>query len=529
MADLTQYVLLPMRGLHVKPSAATESLLNLFETLSAGVKSVNLKKLGLDDFGVAALKKMSLPNLKLPAGTTEAATRLALRCLDAVSENGAKLVELSAEAAQALRRAEPGMRLAPVLRYRTAEAAAPRVLQKLKPAAAGPSIAVKIVVRTRDSGKPVEGVCVTAFTDFANRAGEEAITNSKGEAKLTSLRAGKVVERLYVESPAHGYWGFFKKKVTLKSEMQVALRPLDLSVGDGVRHFYAESAAPTDGEGVKVAVLDTGVDRNHPNLKVSGGGCTVTGEDPGDWGPSAGPHGTHVAGIIAARGNPPDGLMGVAPRADLFSYRVFGADDRAANFAIAKAIDQAVQAGCDLINLSLKYDGDPDQPAVSDEVIRQALEDARDQGVVVIAATGNDGRKRVAFPALDAAALAVSAIGRKGTYPADSWGRSEEQGPYGTDKKDFVAGFSNVGGEVDATGPGVEIISTVPGGYTPMRGTSMATPAVTGLAARLLSRNSKILELPRDAGRTDAIVRLILASCRDLGFKPEYQGDGIPL
>lgn len=238
---------------------------------------------------------------------------------------------------------------------------------------------------------------------------------------------------------------------------------------------------------------------------------------------------SEVAGIIAARGTAPAGLRGLAPQVELLSYRVFGKNDKAANFAIAKAIDHTVHSGCDLINLSLKYDGDPDEPAVSDEVIGQALQDAREKGTVVIAATGNDGRKRVAFPALDAAALAVSALGRKGTYPTDSLGKADEQAPYGTDKKNFLAAFSNIGQEVDVIGPGVDIVSTVPGGYTPMSGTSMATPAVTGLAARLLSRTAEVRDLPRDARRTDAITRLVLASCQDLGMEPQYQGDGIPL
>jgi subtilisin len=413
-----------------------------------------------------------------------------------------------------------------VLHYRTAEATVPRVQQKAKALAAGPALAVKFTLQFKDTQQPANGVRLIAFTDYENRAGEEAVTNAKGEARFTSLRAGDKVERLYVLPPPSGYWGFFKKGLKLKADNRIVLRPIEPGLADGVRHFYAATAQARDGEGVRVAVADTGVDGTHPDVRVSGGSCTVTGEDPADWGPKAGPHGTHVAGIVAARGK----WAGVAPEAELMSYRVFGADDLAANFAIAKAIDQAVESGCDLVNLSLKYDVGPDKPPQVDDVIREAIAEARERGVVVLAATGNDGRQRVAFPALDAAALAVSALGRKGTYPSDSLGRADEQAPYGTDKKNFAAAFTNIGGEVDVIGPGVDIISTVPGGgYAPMSGTSMATPAITGLVARLLSRNPAVRDLPRDATRADAIMRLILASCKDLGFKPHFQGDGIPL
>ncbi|WP_367870837.1 S8 family serine peptidase [Luteolibacter sp. Populi] len=525
--DLTSYVLLPMRGLRVDKSIASASLSTLFHSLHAGVKKVNLKSLTQPGGAIAALKNLALPTLRIPGSTVEAAAGLVMRCLDAVSENGAKLVELSEEAAQALRRAQPGMRLAPVLYYRTADSPVPRVEVKAQSAAAGASVKVKITVLSKDLKSPLAGLRIVAFTDFASRSGDEAITNAKGEARFESLKTGTKVERLYIEPPAAGYHGGFRKGVTLKADNQIFLGPIDFATADGLRHYYGEKTKDSDGEGVKIAVIDTGIDGSHPDLDVKAGACTVTGEDPEDWGPRGGAHGTHVAGIIGARGK----MKGVAPASEILSYRVFRAQPGAAsaNFAISKAIDHAVQSGCHLINLSLKYDSGPGEPPLIDEVIRAALEDAREQGVVVIAATGNDGRQRVSFPALDAAAIAVSALGRKGTYPTDSQGGGEEMGPYAKDKKTFVAAFSNVGPEVDVIAPGVAIISTVPGGYAPMNGTSMATPAVTGLAARLLSRNPSVRDMAADSMRTDAVTRLVLASCQSLGFKAQFQGDGIPL
>src|SRR5262249_1865584 len=133
--------------------------------------------------------------------------------------------------------------------------------------------------------------------------------------------------------------------------------PIDLGFVDCVRHFYG-NAATTVGQGVKVGVVDCGVDGTHPDLRLDGGENTVVGEHPADFGDNGIHHGTHVAGIIAARGTPPAGIRGVAPDVILRSYRVFprhveGVKDGASNFSIAKAIDRAVADGCDLINLSL--------------------------------------------------------------------------------------------------------------------------------------------------------------------------------
>src|SRR5262249_19413030 len=141
---------------------------------------------------------------------------------------------------------------------------------------------------------------------------------------------------------------------------------------------------------------------------------TVLGENPDEFGDNGEGHGTHVAGIIAARGNAPTGIRGLAPKVTLRSYRVFGKNKPgASNFAIAKAIDRAAADGCDLINMSLGG-GEPDIAT------QEAIADARARGVVVIAAAGNDDRSPVSFPATDSLALAVSATGRKGTFPTDS-------------------------------------------------------------------------------------------------------------
>jgi subtilisin len=159
-----------------------------------------------------------------------------------------------------------------------------------------------------------------------------------------------------------------------------------------------------------------------------------------------------------------------------------------------------------------------------------AIEEARAKGTLVIVAAGNEYRSRVSFPASDPLAIAVSAMGRKGTFPKDSTESGDIARPYGKDRKYFVAAFSNIGMELDLTGPGVGVLSTVPGGYAPMSGTSMACPAVTGFAARMFSMPGQkdILDMPRDQARSDAMAEALLQAARSLGFGSRYEGKGLP-
>jgi subtilisin len=120
-------------------------------------------------------------------------------------------------------------------------------------------------------------------------------------------------------------------------------------------------------------------------------------------------------------------------------------------------------------------------------------------------------------------------MGRKGTFPKGTTDDDAVMAPYGTDSAEFIAAFSNVGPEVDLTGTGVGILSTVPGGYAPMSGTSMATPAVVGFAARLLSQMPAVLAMSRNQDRSDAIAKALLQSAKDRGFPADLQGNGLPL
>jgi hypothetical protein len=494
--ETQQYVLLPPRGLRAEQPNASESLGRFLRTLSSARSG----------------REPAAASAKMPSVGGQ------VRVLDSLGEVGAKLVEASPEAAAGLRIEQPGLRIVPVVYYQPALAPRPSIRSAPSTLAAAATPAVTLTVVSRKDGKPVAGSTVVAFTNFQARIGAQGETDEKGRVRLSLT--GDRIDRVYVY-PRKGFWGLLRKGLPLAST-KLDLAPLDLAFVDCLRHYYA---APDDhaGGGVRVAVVDTGI-AEHPDLRIDGGINAVPGEKPVDYGDNGEGHGTHVAGIIAARGRPPQGVRGLAPGISLRSYRVFGqGSGNASNYAIAKAIEAAVADECDLINLSLGGGS-------IDPVVQEAIQDARAKGTVVIAAAGNDDRQPVSFPASESLVIAVSAFGRKKLFPPDSTHTDTVGKPFGNpDNAVFIAKFSNLGPEIDLTGPGVGVISTVPGGYAPMDGTSMACPAVTGVAARLLSMSPEVLKMPRGHGRADDVARVVYKAARQMGFGPTFEGHGMVL
>jgi subtilisin family serine protease len=321
--------------------------------------------------------------------------------------------------------------------------------------------------------------------------------------------------------------------------VETATPPLDAGGGGGLflddfrRRLYGDLGSGALGQGVVVGVLDTGVDRTHPRLQIAvTGGRGMVPEEPEDaWGaPAIGPqseHGTHVAGLIAANGDPATGPVGVAPDCRLRSYRIFPQRSVAAgadNYSIITGVRAAVDDGCHLINLSFggsrpKEDG-----------VRDAINYAWDNGVLCMAAAGNSGRKPVVYPAAHPNCVAISAIGRRGCFPNDPIWTKDVVAPFSTeDPEVFVAKFSNIGPSMDFAAPGHALCSTLPNNaYGLLSGTSMAAPVVTGLAAVLLSRNPHLLGMSGNAQRAEAILQMLTSKASVLSFgSPDYEGFGV--
>ena len=230
------------------------------------------------------------------------------------------------------------------------------------------------------------------------------------------------------------------------------------------------------GYGVTIAILDTGVNYNHPDLKDSyiGGYDFVNRDyDPID----DNGHGTHCAGIAVGNGNVSSfKFVGVAPKANLFSYKVLDANGTGHLSWFIEAIELAIDPNqdgnfsdhVDIISISAG-----DSSGHSNDILSMVVDNAVDLGVVVVAAAGNDGPSygTISSPGCAKNVICVGA----------------------TDKNDCIASFSSRGtinSEIikpDVLAPGVNIISTsIDGGYVSLSGTSMSCPHVAGTIALML-------------------------------------------
>lgn len=255
----------------------------------------------------------------------------------------------------------------------------------------------------------------------------------------------------------------------------------------GVQRVKAALAWPrAQGAGVKVAVIDTGIDRSHSDIAVAGGFNAVDPAKPQEWDDREG-HGTHVAGTIAAKRDG-EGVVGVAPRASVYSVRVLDENGNGTYDDVIAGIDWAVANGMHVANMSLGADeGSP--------ALELAVKKAAERGLVIVAASGNSAGP-VGYPAQYPETIAVGA----------------------SDKDDKTAWFSNRGPEVDFIAPGVDVVSLKRGGGLDSNsGTSMATPHVAGLAALALSM-----------GARDVRAALAAASTKLPGARDEEQGHGLP-
>jgi subtilisin family serine protease len=202
----------------------------------------------------------------------------------------------------------------------------------------------------------------------------------------------------------------------------------------------------------------------------------------------------------------------------------------ASNGDVAIAIDALVnEHQVDLINLSLGGF----QPS---QVELDAIQAATEAGALVICSAGNENGGPVTYPAAYAQTIGVSAIGIPGCCPVG--GLDAATTPTESDRYSFTGAYSpsftSVGPAINCVGPGVAIISTVPGTkdgsppYAAMSGTSMAAPAVCAALAVRLSADQIYRGMPRDIQRAMRAAAVLLRSSRDLGLRAGYQGFGLP-
>jgi len=238
---------------------------------------------------------------------------------------------------------------------------------------------------------------------------------------------------------------------------------------------------------VTIAIVDSGVDLTHPDLKakIVKPTSTIDASAKDDMG-----HGTHVAGIAAAIANNKEGVAGLAANAKIMPVRVLG-NQAGSAASVAEGVIYAADNGADVINMSLGFYDKP-------EVLEKAVKYALSKNVVIIATMGNNNIERRRYPAAFDGVIAVGS----------------------TDSADKKSHFSNFGDWISVSAPGTDILSTYPTyqvqpgrptSYASLSGTSMAAPLVTGLAGLIRSQHPNMAPAQVKA--------LIEKSSVDLGAK----------
>ncbi len=228
-------------------------------------------------------------------------------------------------------------------------------------------------------------------------------------------------------------------------------------IGAFLAHEYGNLGA-----GVKVAVLDTGIDYYHPELSANyGGGDNFISLDPDYHDPyddSYNSHGTHVAGIIGAAIDG-DGVVGVAPQAELYAVKVLGGDGFGNASSLIAGLEWSTENSMDIANISIGS-------GTYSLALEEACQTAYNAGVLLVAAAGNNAGGDVLYPARYDSVIAVG----------------------GTAHDDSVYWGSAIGPEIELAAPGLMVNSTVRAGeYGLLSGTSQAAPHVTGVAALLMA------------------------------------------
>lgn len=215
----------------------------------------------------------------------------------------------------------------------------------------------------------------------------------------------------------------------------------------------------TMGEDIKIGIIDTGIDADHIDLKNRiRDYVNFSGGNPNDIEDQNG-HGTHVSGIVCAEKNGV-GVIGVAPKADLYIAKAFDASGKTTYPSIEKSLNWMISKKVDIINMSFSSD-------MSSKEYKNLIGKTNASGISMICAAGNDGMQgdnTIGYPANFKETIAVTAV----------------------DINRKIADFSSYGGEAEIAAAGKNIYSTyLNNGYATLSGTSMATPIITGAAAIL--------------------------------------------
>lgn len=395
----------------------------------------------------------------------------------------------------------------------------------------GPAFTAVITVVGKD-GAPVADAEVSLFGSMLPAT---AITDGSGQVTLSLFgESAASIRSLYVK-PKADYWSFYQRDPDVSSDEPnvVGLRalsdwpslagfPRQKTIGWGQKAMRMDQLPPTyRGQGIKIAVIDSGVATTHDSLnRVRAGFDIVNKKNSRDtWNDDTLGHGTHCAGVIGAA-DLAFGIRGFAPDAELHACKLFPGGQVS---QLIDALEYCIEKQIDVVNLSLGG-------AEPSEALEQQIQRVKRAGIACIVAAGNSGGP-VQYPASSPNVLAVAAIGKLDEFPPDSY--HAQTLTHNVDASGyFSASFSCFGPQVSVCGPGVAVASTVPpNNYAAWDGTSMAAPHITGLAALVLAHHPEFqgaLKV-RNAERVERLFQVLKMSARRVSLgDPTRIGVGLP-
>lgn len=341
------------------------------------------------------------------------------------------------------------------------------------------------------------------FHNMSERAQNRAMVRAFGgeiyaEFNLVDVIAARMTPQQAAALSKNPKIDYIEPDAEVYALEQVTPWGIDRVFGD--ENYSFPTWSTSKGAGIGVAVLDTGIDTDHEDLKVLGGrrfylrGLTLRSDDLYDDGNG---HGTHVAGTIAALDND-IGVVGVAPAVNLYAVKVLGDNGSGSTSAIIAGIEWVRDKGdISIINMSLGS-------SLYSYAFDQACKNAYLDGILIVASAGNSGNdagtgNTVGYPAKYDSVIAVAA----------------------SDSSDERAYFSSTGPDVDLIAPGVNILSTVPGNLYEdgWSGTSMASPHVAGAAALVWAADPTM--------SNGEVWSILTTTAEDVSLPQEHQGYGL--
>ncbi|MYM37447.1 S8 family serine peptidase [Duganella sp. FT94W] len=409
----------------------------------------------------------------------------------------------------------------------------PQMVTGVTPTEGGGPVLNAVISVVGKDGAPQANAEVSLFGSMLPANGT---TDANGQVTLSLFgETPETVRGLYVK-PKADYWSFYQRDPDISSEQinVVALRalsdwpslagfPRQRCYGWGQKAMRLDQLPGTyRGQGVRIAIIDSGAATSHDNLHGIHAGFDVINKktNPNGWDQDTLGHGSHCAGVIAAA-DITSGIRGFAPDAEVHACKLFPGGQVS---QLIDALEYCIDKQIDVVNLSL---GGAD---VS-EALEQQIVRAKRAGIACIVAAGNSGGA-VQYPAASPNVLAVAAIGKLDEFPADSYHTQTLDAnvdAYGY----FAAKFSCHGPQVAVCAPGVAITSCVPpNNFAAWDGTSMATPHVTGLAALCLAHHPDF-QTPqykaRGPDRVERLFQIIRASARRVSLGDQSRtGYGLP-